>query len=213
MTWFRVSGAEIDRLRKLAADRKAKREEKRKAMPWGRGKEVPPAPPAPAKPRKRRKKSPIEVAWDRNDALWSMAVRLRDTRLYGKRCRICGQTPESNGASLVGYHLVPKKRGASVRWLLENGVQGCSRCNYGERMNVSKYREKHVALVGVAMMEALEARAHTRADFGLEELLAIGTWLKAVIEAAPDGPIPGPPRCLPPISTGAPPRLPEPEGA
>ncbi len=194
MTWVRVPKAEFDRIRKLARDRKAKREEKRKTLPWaekGGGESAPKA------PKKRRKKSLVEVAWDRNDALWSEAIRRRDTRLYGARCRICGQTAAS-GSIMVGYHLVPKKRGAVVRWLLENGVQGCSRCNYGERMNPSKYRDKHVALVGKAMVEALEARARETVHFVLEDLLVIGRWLKAVIET-PGSNQPAPPSCLPPV--------------
>ncbi len=193
MTWIRVPKSEMERIRKLAADRKAKREEKRKSLPWG-------AEVVPDKPRRpRRKKSAIEIAWDRNDALWSEAVRRRDTRLYGPRCRICGQTTSSVRAIMVGYHLVPKKRGAIVRWLLENGVQGCSRCNYGERMNPGKYRDKHVALVGLPLMEALEARARQAVHFALEDLLAIGAWLKAVIEAGA-GQLPPPPSCLPPVA-------------
>lgn len=198
MTWVRVPKEEFVRIRKLAADRKAKREEKRKALPWGAAKAEDPKPP---KARKaRRKKSLVEIAWDRNDTLWSLAVRQRDTAKYGRRCRICGQTPESNHSSLVGYHLVPKKRGAIVRWLLENGVQGCSRCNFGERMNPLKYRDKHIALVGLPMMEALEERARTTAQFRLDDLLAIGAWLKAVIEAGP-GQLPPAPPCLPPVAT------------
>lgn len=191
MTWVRVPKEEFARIRKLAADRKAKREEKRKALPWGAEKAAEP------KARKaRRKKSLVEIAWDRNDTLWSLAVRQRDTAKYGRRCRICGQTPESNHSSLVGYHLVPKKRTAGIRWLLENGVQGCSRCNFGERMNPGKYRDKHIALVGLPLVEALEARARVSVQFRLDDLLAIGAWLKAVIEAGP-GNVPEPPACLP----------------
>ena len=190
MTWVRVPKSEFDRIRKLARERKAKREEKRKALPWADKA-------APKAPKKRRKKSPIEIAWDRNDALWSLVVRQRDTRLYGKRCRICGQL-ESSVVVMVGYHLVPKKRGASVRWLIENGVQGCSRCNFGERMNPSKYRDKHIALMGKAHVEAIEALARPGTHFSLENLLAIGAWLKAVIEAAPGQEPPRPP-CLPPV--------------
>lgn len=198
MTWVRVPKGEFDRIRKLASVRKAKREEKRKSLPWGA---VPPltAMLNAALKKTRRKKSPIEIAWDRNDQLWSEAVRIRDTRLYGPRCRICGQTAGSKGMrSLVGYHLVPKKRGAAIRWLLENGVQGCSHCNYGERMNPSKYRDKHIALVGLPMMEALEARARLTYHFTLEELLEIGRWLKAVIEAG-RGKAPPAPLCLPAV--------------
>lgn len=196
MGWVRVPKAEMDRIRKLAADRKAKREEKRKALPWGADKCGGESPPK-APPKKRRKKSLVEIAWERNDTLWSLVIRSRDTRLYGRRCRICGQK-EGPGVVMVGYHLVPKKRGAIIRWLLENGIQGCSRCNFGERMNPLKYRDKHIALVGLPMMEALEARARTTAQFRLDDLLAIGAWLKAVIEAGA-GRLPPPPPCLPPV--------------
>lgn len=187
MGWVRVPKEEFARIRKLAADRKAKREEKRKSLPW---RDDHPAQPG---PRRRRKKTPIQIAWDRNDALWSLAVRRRDTAAFGPRCRICGQVKP-----LVGYHLVPKKRSCGIRWLLENGVQGCSPCNFGERMNPGKYRDKHIALVGRERMEKLEALAKPGTQFRLDDLLAIGAWLKAVIEAAPGQQPPGPP-CLPTV--------------
>lgn len=190
MGWVRVPKEEFARIRKLAADRKAKREEKRKSLPW---RDDHPAQPG---PRRRRKRTPVQIAWDRNDALWSLLVRRRDTAAFGPRCRICGQTAESVRAAMVGYHLVPKKRGCVIRWLPEDGVQGCARCNFGERMNPGKYRDKHIALVGQARMEELEALAKPGTQFRLDDLLAIGAWLKAVIEAAP-GQEPQRPPCLP----------------
>lgn len=198
MGWVRVPKAEMDRIRRLAADRKVRRDEKRKSLPWGAGESGGESAPK-APPKKRRKKSAIEIAWDRNDALWSLAIRRRDTHAYGPRCRICGQKAGA-AVVMVGYHLVPKKRGVAIRWLPENGIQGCSRCNFGERMNPGKYREKHIALVGLARMESLEALARPGTQWRLEELLAIGRWLKAVIEAAPGQQPPGPsflPRATP----------------
>ncbi len=179
----------MKRILEGVARRKASREEKRKDLPWGKREKV-----APRKPR--RKRTERQIQRDRNDELWSLAVRRRDAQLYGPRCRICGQKESPGHVVLVGYHIVPKKRGDAIRWLLENGVAGCTRCNMGERMNPLLYRDKHVALLGKDAIERLEARARIHADFSMDDLKAIGSWLKAVLETEPGQQIPAPPPCL-----------------
>lgn len=201
MGWVRVSREEFARIKAMAAARKAKREEKRKTMPWGEASEGH-RPPTDAekkahldslKPRRpRRKKSPIELQEAKNDALWSLAIRRRDREAYGPLCRICHRTEAD-----CGYHLVPKKRGRAIRWLLENGVAGCSPCNFGERNHPGLYREKHVSLVGKEVIETIEARARKAVKLTLEDLRAVGAWLKAVIERGPGQPAPEPPACYP----------------
>ena len=190
--WIRVSKEEMARIRAKAAGKKAKRAAKAVDL-WPARAVDPDAP-----PKRRTKKSLRQLQRDRNDALWSLAVRRRDTHFFGPRCRICGQVEESVNAVMVGYHLVPKKRGDFIRWLMENGVQGCSRCNFGERMNPGKYRDKHIALVGRAVIEGIEARARAHADLSMAELKEIQAWLAGINERGPDFPIPSPPACLTP---------------
>ena len=196
MTWLRVSPEEMKRIRKLAAEKKAKRQEKAQTL-W---KPIEPASsmlPAIFRAAKKniRKKSPRELQIKKNDDLWSAAIRKRDAFRYGPICLLCGKV-----RPLVGYHNIPKKRGMAIRWLLENGVASCSPCNGAERWNPSLYREKICALVGENMVKAIEFRAHTTANFSMDDLLAIGNWLKSVKETRPGNPTPAPPSCLPPIS-------------
>lgn len=193
MTWVRVSQSEFDRIRKLAAEKKAKREEKRKALPWGAPKE--PEPAKEKKPRKKRRKKGLrEIQWDKNDSLASAAALRRDLIKYGPICRMCGKERK-----LEWYHLVRKARSCAIRWLPENIIAGCSPCNGGEFFHPSLYRDKHIALVGKPMVEAIEARAREGAKYTYENLVEIGRWLKALIETAPGLPEPPRPSCLPPL--------------
>lgn len=192
MTWVRVSREEFDRIKKLAAERKAKREEKRKTLPHGKWPKAESA--KEKKPRKRKKRGLREIQWDKNDSLASAAALRRDLIKYGPRCRICGKQRK-----LEWYHLVRKARSCAIRWLLENIVAGCSPCNGGEFFHPSLYRDKHIALVGKPMVEAIEARAREGAKYSYADLVEIGKWLKAVIETAPGLPEPPRPSCMPPI--------------
>ncbi len=191
MTWIRVSPEEMARIRAKAAGKKAKRAAKAVDL-W-------PARVDPDKPPKKRTKRTLrQLIRDRLDELWSRAIRRRDTFFFGPRCRICGQVEESVRAVMVGYHLVPKKRGDFIRWLMENGIQGCSRCNFGERMNPGKYRDKHIALVGLVVIERIEARARPAADLSMSDLKEIQAWLTGINQRPPDAPIPVAPQCLTP---------------
>ncbi len=171
---IRVSPAEMARIRAKVAERKAKKEEKRKDLPWGKRQ----AAAEPEVPRNRRKKTERQVMRDRLDAIWSEAVRLRDRKLYGPLCRICHKDPAT-----VGYHIVPKKRGDAIRWLLENGIGGCAPCNGGERWNPGLYRDKHISLLGKDLVERLEAKAREHADFSMDDLKRIYSEIKAFVEA------------------------------
>ncbi len=159
---MRVSLDEFKRIRSLAAGRKAKRAAKAMTL-W---------PKAAATHRPRRVLSPRQRLRAKLDALWSLVVRKRDTRMTGGLCRICGVR-----AIEVGYHIVP--RGAdATRWDLENGVGACHNCNRGEQMNRLAYREKHVVLFGPAKMEHLEWKARQVAKFSTADLEQIYEALK-----------------------------------
>ena len=111
------------------------------------------------------------------DALWSLAIRLRDRQEGSGRCLVCKTRPAE-----LGYHLVPKQRGYAVRWDLDNGVAGCSVCNMGEMMNRSLYRQKHVELFGKDRIEFLEAKALVKVKWSLADLASIADGLKEQIQ-------------------------------
>lgn len=193
MSWVRVSAEEMARIRAMTKQKKEKRAEKAKEL-WGESL----IPVAMGFRKKRTKKTPRQLQRDRLDDLWSLAVRRRDAFLYGPLCRICHKAPAT-----VGYHLVPKKRGDFIRWLMENGCGGCAPCNWGERNNPGLYRAKHVSIFGKDAIESIEARARPLADLSQSDLNEIQAWLTGINERAPDSPIPGPPACLIPPTPSA----------
>lgn len=100
------------------------------------------------------------------DALWSQIIRLRDKILYGPLCRCCGKN-----AGTVACHIVPKQRGKAIRWRLDNGYLGCSGCNWGEMINRSLWRDKHVAMFGRDKIEELEEASRKKAKFWISQLV------------------------------------------
>lgn len=155
-----------DKLKKIeeAKVRKEKRKEKRKTIFSG-------------KPL-NQKRSQLR---EKIDKLWSMYVRIRDCRLFGPFCRICkkavGQWKEG-----VGYHIIPKQRGTSIRWDLDNGVLACTSCNFGEMMNRSLYRDKHVAIFGKDFIEKMEEKSRTKVKYSASELEEIRKEIELRIE-------------------------------
>jgi len=104
---------------------------------------------------------------------------LLDRKRNGNACRI-------HGAPCLGtlaYHIVPQQRGDAARFIEENVVWACRRANYGEKMNRSLYRDKHIAIFGKERVERIEAIAKKEAHFSTAELWDIHESVKAKIEA------------------------------
>ena len=179
----RVSREEFNRIARLqrekAAARKARREEKRAGLPWGKEKVLwvgsPPC--QPFAPKRRRAPSPRQLLRAKLDSLWAFLVKLRDRLAFGGLCRICGRR-----AIEVAYHLIPRGDDAT-RWEPENGVGACAPCNRGEQLNRSRYRAKHVRLFGKELIERLEEKARTRAMFTMADLEGIREKLTSMIVA------------------------------
>lgn len=177
-----VSREEMNSIRRMAAARKAKREEKRRDLPWGEPPDQEPPPGPWTKGRKlktgtfkgylvvkRPSRTVRQMLRDRLDDLWAYFIKLRDKLAYGGVCRICGV----RGIE-VAYHIIPRGDDAT-RWDFENGCGACHECNRGEQMNRSRYRAKHVVIFGAELIERLEAKARTRPKFSLEDLERIKT--------------------------------------
>ncbi len=125
----------------------------------------------------RPKKVSLWKLWrDKCDELWSLVVRRRDQRAFG-RCRIC-----KTGPIQVGYHIVPRTR-LATRWDLDNGVGACTNCNRGEQMNRLTYQDKHRELFGLAYEHLLE-KSRQKVKFSADDLKALATTLRAQIELA-----------------------------
>ena len=96
------------------------------------------------------------------DSLWSKVIKERD-RKVNPVCRICRWR-----RGTTAYHIVPKQRGHSIRWLLENGVLSCAPCNGGEVWNRSLYRDKHISLFGKDFVERIEAKSRAGQGFPVD---------------------------------------------
>ncbi len=165
----------MKRCRALAADRKAKREEKRKTLPWAEPpEEILHGPWTKGRVLthgtfkgylvvKRPAKTRRKLLRGKLDDLWAFFIKLRDRIQFG-RCRICNVRPIE-----VAYHIIPRGDDAT-RWDEENGCGACHQCNRGEQMNRSRYRAKHVTIFGSQLVEKLEAKARVRAGFTLTDL-------------------------------------------
>lgn len=114
--------------------------------------------------------------------LKSQIVRLlglRDRDLNGNWCRMIPECPnKAHHAGSLAYHLVPAQRGDSTRFVPENVVWACSQANYGEVMNRSLYRDKHITLFGHERMERLEALARETRQYTRTELVELRDSLK-----------------------------------
>lgn len=114
------------------------------------------------------------------DHLWGLIVIRRDRAAFGHLCRICKVQPAT-----LGYHIVPKQRGDSVRWLLENGCAARFACNGAEVMNRSLYRDKHVQIFGRELVERIEARARARIKLSTADLREMRDEFKLRLERGP----------------------------
>lgn len=125
-----------------------------------------------------RQKAPIKSATPsilRLDGLWGLAIKLRDKKV-SPLCRICAIRYAD-----TAYHIVPKQRGNAIRWLLENGTFSCTPCNFGEQMNRSLYRDKHIVIFGKDRVEAIELIAR-QANGQQPDKWAVEANLRAFIE-------------------------------
>lgn len=172
---------EVQRKLRAAAERKAKRQEKRATLPWGQRAPVMLVEPffAP-KPKRESRKSAFKRLWAQLDALWSLAVRTRDAKKTGGLCVICGRRPIQ-----VGYHIVPRGD-AATHFDLENGCGACSACNWAElrmrQQSPAKIRAKHVAIFGEQKIAALEAKSRQVVKHDTVALQAILAELRAIVE-------------------------------
>lgn len=109
---------------------------------------------------------------------------LMDRMKRGNACRIIPECPvKVPHPGTLAYHLVPAQRGDATRFIPENVVWACSSANYGEVMNRSLYRQKHVDLFGKDLIEGLELKAREVRQYKMSELLELRAALKAQLEA------------------------------
>lgn len=103
---------------------------------------------------------------------------LLDKKRNGSLCRICQKR-----MGILAYHLVPQQRGDAARFIEANVVWACGPCNFGEMMNRSLYREKHIIIFGKERIERLEEIARTMRKYELAELLELRREIREKIEA------------------------------
>lgn len=124
-------------------------------------------------------------------AIKSQIVRLlglSDRRKHGPQCRIIPECPvKGYHFGTLAYHIVPAQRGDATRFEPENVVWACRSANYGEVMNRSLYREKHIKVFGRDRVERLEAKAREYRKFSRAELLELREAIKREVETTTGG--------------------------
>lgn len=161
----RVSRAEMDRIRRLAAAKKAKRKAKAKEI-------------GTYQPNRG----------DLKDRIVRL-LGLLDRKINGAICRLGHECPAYSKIGLhtgeVAYHLIPQKRGDAARFLRENVVWACHAANFGEVNNRDLYREKHITIFGQERIEGIEAISRMTADYSMEDLKEMEKTVKAELGALP----------------------------
>lgn len=110
--------------------------------------------------------------------LWGLIILLRHRKLFGPLCRICGV----NYAN-TPYHIVPKQRGNSVKWDLDNGCGSCGPCNNSERINRSLYQDvRHPAIFGSELIARLKEKARLNMQLSMADKLEMRERFKRILE-------------------------------
>lgn len=120
---------------------------------------------------KKHKKSEWKFWRDKCDVLFSLYIRLRDKKNHGV-CRICFKRPIE-----CCYHLIPRSR-LVTRFDPNNAVGACHGCNFGEQKHRLVYRDKHIKIFGKDFYEALEDKARPLVKFSAHDLQAMATEIK-----------------------------------
>lgn len=151
-----------------AADRKAKREEKRKFLPWAKKYEESSSlaknPLYVDGPKIKHKRKPKAAslrrqAFNRLKAICKEFVLLRAKHRNHNRCEVgiaCGGV----GDIEVWYHIFPQVKGNAIKYDERNILGSCNSCNageYDERKNGgSIYDQRHLLILGLALFIELK---------------------------------------------------------
>lgn len=179
---------------KKAADRKAKREEKRKSLPWGQragasvdlDKTV-----SQHQTKRKRRKRPVSwrrQAFNRLQAKCKEFVLRRAHYRTGGLCEV-GMACNGFGLVEVWYHIFPQVKGNALKYDSRNILGSCNYCNAGEyedrKSNSNIYHTRHRYILGRQLFEELQAlqgrrsistsEANDWAD-GFEKMIKDETW-------------------------------------
>ena len=170
---MRLSRPDFNRIRAMAAARKARKAEKRveneSLMALKTGLEAPPRIEQASdgqirtpRPRKRRKPSARKAAFNRLKAACKLYVLLRAKHRTAGMCEIAMSCGGENFATLA-YHIIPAATGNAVKYDPRNMVGACSRCNGAEyfdrkRGSYERWDVRHRELLG-GVLDELKALA------------------------------------------------------
>jgi hypothetical protein len=161
---------EIKRKLKAAAGRKAKRDEKRKDLPW-------------AKKKKRRAPSSRRQAFDRLKAACVTYVLMRAKDRSDGFCEV-GIVCRGQGPAEVWYHVWPQKLGNALKYEVRAILGSCHPCNGGEyfarKRGDDSYVKRHMEVLGAAY-DDLDALKGSR-KIGTAEAVEMARAIEANIE-------------------------------
>lgn len=138
---------------------------------------------------KQRKKS-RQTLINKLDRLFSLYIRLRDSKRYSYkyfRCISCGNIQEFSKAD-AGHYM--SRKHMSTRFDEMNVHCECRACNRFSADHIVAYRRNLVALYGEAKVQWIEAKAKQSCkitDFELEQLIVYYDALVKRMKAERDG--------------------------
>lgn len=160
----RVSISEFREIKRLARERKEKRETKA-AVLW------------PKKAKRVKTVSQWKRLRDECDNLLSLLVRMEGRNKWAGMCVICRERPAT-----VAYHIMSRSFFAT-RFDMANVVPSCSECNWAEKNNRQRFRDRHMEIFGASYIEALEAKARQKVKYSVPDLRELRDRLKSSLSA------------------------------
>lgn len=127
-----------------------------------------------------RKKLPARTTLVRKlDALFSLAVRLRDKKTFGGICPLCCRRP-------IGcvFHWITRSK-HSVRWDFQNATGTCGSCNWENEHNPDKFRPWFLRKFGLESYEQLVYRSNQPVRFSRTDLMEKIVEMEKLLEGEP----------------------------
>jgi 5-methylcytosine-specific restriction endonuclease McrA len=169
----RISPGEFAAIKRLAAERKAKRLEKGIALGL-------------RKKKARRKPNSRRLAFTRLKLLCKTFTLSRTKKRTGGACEVgvlCGGLDSAT----LAYHVFPAATGNAIKYDPRNLLGACARCNGGEyfdrkRGTYERWDRRHKSILGEALWNELRESAG-RKQIATHEAVLMGDDIKLAIES------------------------------
>lgn len=134
------------------------------------------------KKKAAEKKTASRTAIERLDKIFSLYIRLRDSRAFGFKafkCISCGQVKPFRMADCGHYF---SRRHMSTRYDEDNCNSECSRCNRYDAEHLEGYRENLIKKIGQQRFDLLKVKSQQTCKLGKFEIDELYKYYKQETE-------------------------------